>query len=50
MEEMIKADRCSRPNEKHYARNGSELSGNKDLEEGACSKVQARDAGKDYSI
>jgi hypothetical protein len=47
---MIKADRCSCPNEKHCTRNGSELSDTKDLDQVACSKVQASDAGKDYSI
>jgi hypothetical protein len=47
---MIKADRCSCPNEKHYARSGLELSDNEGLEQVACPKVQASDAEKDYSI
>lgn len=46
----MKADRCSCPDENHSARSGSELSDNKDLEQGACSKVQASGAGEDYSI
>jgi hypothetical protein len=43
---MIKAGRCSFPNEKHCVSSGSELSDSKDLEQGACSKVQASDAGR----